>query len=687
MHTKFDELRLTGDLPSSGAVGLRVLELTRDDGHDPEELLRCIEVDPALTGRLLKLANDSRAEADAPARTAREAADRLGRGAVHGVALGFTLVSEGGREHARNFGYDAYWRRALASAVSAEVLGRVIGRVDPAAAFTCALLSDVGQLAFASVHAERYSDLVLANPGLTDLQLARIETRALGIDHFEASAAVMRSWGLPREFQEIALLRSHGSGLELDDSADEDAAEDDLDRRRSLLAVVRGARTIAEVLTGSWDLEDEAWRGSFLALDALAPELALDRDALLALCDAVLPEWSRWGAVLGVDSVPASGFEQVALELDRRGGLGGAPAGEVSGAALEGGDDEDASVFQPELDLPVQVLDGAAEDAEGLRVLLVDDDTQMLRLIAHHLRREGFEVLTAEASEEGLACALEQQPQILITDWMMPGMSGLELTRTLRRSAFGAKMYMIVVTARGEDEQIVEAFEAGADDYVVKPFNPKVLLSRVRAAQRMIQLRERVEESERGRLRQVAELGIVTRKLRAAALTDALTELPNRRYAMKRLKQEWEAAARSGRPLSVIMCDIDHFKSVNDEHGHDVGDVVLKEVANALQARGRASDVLCRIGGEEFLVINVATDLETSAMAAERLRAAVAKRVIRQGSFHRSVTLSLGVAQMAPGMRSVDDLIKAADEALYVAKEAGRNRVETAGRAGERESA
>ena len=343
-------------------------------------------------------------------------------------------------------------------------------------------------------------------------------------------------------------------------------------------------------------------------------------------------------------------------------------------------EERDAALFQVEADLPLERgVDGPSVDDDPPRVLLVDDDSMMLGLIAHHLRREGYEVLTAGSSSEGLAAALEHHPQIVITDWMMPGMSGIELCRSLRRSKTGAKMYVLLVTARGEDEQIV-GLRRGADDYVVKPFNPRILIARVRAGARMIQLRERIEQSERSRLRQVAELGIMTRRLRAAALTDQLTDLPNRRYAMKRLKQEWEAARWTGRPLSVIMCDVDHFKRVNDEHGHDTGDAVLREVARVLRSSGRASDVLCRLGGEEFIVINTATDVATTERVAERLREAVARLTIDHGTYRGGVTLSLGIAQMLPGMDGTDELIKAADEALYAAKAKGRNRTCVAGR-------
>ena len=517
MNAKFDELRLTGSLPSPSTAGLRILELTKDDDYDHEELVRTILADPALSGRLIKIANATREDALPNVTTVSQATIRLGPGAVRNVALNFSLPADNRRRKAESFDYEEYWSMALGTAVAVHVLAQVTRHVDPSVAFTCALLADVGKLAFASVHPERYSELLRDNVGATDVLLARLESRVFGIDHFEVSAAIMAHWGLPREFQEVALLRARE--LSVSELPASDEGVDD-DGKKTLLTLVRAGREIATVLTGEWDPDDARWRGAFLQLQALCGPLDMEYDALLSLCDAVVPSWKEWGVIIGISTAKVGSFQEVANEFERR-GLRAASVGATEDLQILAPNDEaEAGLFQAELDLPLQPLNRpGTEDEEPTRVLLVDDDSQMLRLIGHHLRREGYEVLTAETSKEGLALALEHHPQILITDWMMPGMSGLQLCSTLRRSQAGMKMYILLVTARGEDEQVVEAFGAGADDYVVKPFNPKILLARVRAAQRMIQLRERVEDSERSRLQQVAELGIMTRKLRAAALT------------------------------------------------------------------------------------------------------------------------------------------------------------------------
>jgi diguanylate cyclase (GGDEF)-like protein len=157
-------------------------------------------------------------------------------------------------------------------------------------------------------------------------------------------------------------------------------------------------------------------------------------------------------------------------------------------------------------------------------------------------------------------------------------------------------------------------------------------------------------------------------------LLDPLTGIPNRRYAMDRIQQEWAAAERGSRPLSCMLIDVDHFKSVNDNYGHDVGDLVLKRVADVLKHTARTHDVVCRIGGEEFLMICPDSDAQAAAQCAERLRQAVGAMRMQVGKVSLQVTISLGVAAMGPAMRGPEAMVKAADQAVYSAKQAGRNR-------------
>jgi two-component system cell cycle response regulator len=257
----------------------------------------------------------------------------------------------------------------------------------------------------------------------------------------------------------------------------------------------------------------------------------------------------------------------------------------------------------------------------------------------------------------------------------MPGLDGVSFCKALRQTDEGQQMYFIILSALELDDQLVEAFESGVDDYVTKPFTPRVLAARLRAGQRVIKLQEDARRDSENLRRFAAELAVANRRLQQAALTDPLTGLPNRRYGMERLEQEWASGVRSQRPLTCMVVDVDQFKQVNETYGHDSGDVVLRQVAAVLRKEARTEDVICRIGGEEFLVISPDTALPAALHLAERLRSAVAKTRASDGAIAQNITVSIGVAQREPGMVRVDELLKATDTALYGAKRAGRNRV------------
>jgi len=321
---------------------------------------------------------------------------------------------------------------------------------------------------------------------------------------------------------------------------------------------------------------------------------------------------------------------------------------------------------------------------QKLRILLVDGDSACLNVEAQHLLSAGHDVLTATSGEDALRLMREHGPPILITDWQMPGMTGIELCRQVRTCESIGFVYVIVLTSQFDTEALVTAFEAGADEFLPKPVNHIELLARLHAAHRIIRLQTDIDRRNREVLLANARLAIAARdledanqRLRVLATTDELTGLLNRREALNRLAKAWANADRHGVPLSVIALDIDHFKRCNDTHGHAVGDMVLREIAHTMRDACRTTDELCRVGGEEFLVICTGTALDALA-AAERLRSAVATTPIRHGSSELTVTVSLGVAERAPTMLTPDDLLRIADEALYGAKAGGRNRVHAA---------
>jgi diguanylate cyclase (GGDEF)-like protein len=318
----------------------------------------------------------------------------------------------------------------------------------------------------------------------------------------------------------------------------------------------------------------------------------------------------------------------------------------------------------------------SAASADGpLRVLVVDDDASIRALIKAMLLHAGYEVIEATDGQEGFEKALEARPQIMITDWMMPQMDGVELTRALRQTKLGRGIYILILTALEAEERLVEAFDAGVDDFMSKPLRSRVLGARLRAGQRVVMLQQEIERDREEIRRFAAELAVTNRRLQEAALTDVLTGFPNRRYAIERFQQEWLASNRSRRPLSCMMIDVDNFKGINDTHGHDVGDMVLKRTAQAIKSGLRAQDVVCRTGGDEFVVICPETDLAAALACAERVRKAVADVKLSAGELDIRGSVSIGVATRESGMTDIGALLKRADEGLYQSKQGGRNRV------------
>jgi diguanylate cyclase (GGDEF)-like protein len=283
-------------------------------------------------------------------------------------------------------------------------------------------------------------------------------------------------------------------------------------------------------------------------------------------------------------------------------------------------------------------------------------------------------VLVARNGVEAMRIVEQQHPQLVITGWTMQQMDGITLCRRLRENPERRDVYVIILTMQESVDRLVEAFDAGADDYLVKPVAQKVFFARLRAAQRVVRLQEELAFDREQLLRFSKDLAASNERLQRLALTDALTELPNRRFAMERLEQEWALSKRGDRTLSCMMVDVDYFKPINDKFGHQAGDEALKCIANTLRQSARTQDVVCRYGGEEFLVICPDTGIDAAYQCAERLRLNVAALKFKSQGADIRLTISVGVAQKKGGIASIEDLLHRADECLYAAKQGGRNR-------------
>lgn len=320
----------------------------------------------------------------------------------------------------------------------------------------------------------------------------------------------------------------------------------------------------------------------------------------------------------------------------------------------------------------------------GTRVLIVDDDIAALDLIERYLSTQGYEVLRATTTDEAMARMFSDEPKIVLTDLNMPGLNGLDFCRTLRSHEGVGFAYVIVLTAQSDSQTLIQAFDAGADGFIAKPVDKQTLLSWMRSADRMVSLDQGIARRQLEICRLSAEMTIANEKLAEAnkklqvmAVTDELTGAYNRREAMSRLKSLTHAGDRYGQLFSCILLDIDYFKKFNDRHGHAAGDYVLRNVTEIVQRCVRVTDAVCRIGGEEFLIICPFTPIEGALACAEKIRCDIADAVFEVGEAKLNVTVSLGVAQRE-GREAVDDILHRADEALYASKQAGRNRVTTA---------
>lgn len=288
-------------------------------------------------------------------------------------------------------------------------------------------------------------------------------------------------------------------------------------------------------------------------------------------------------------------------------------------------------------------------------VLVADDDPSIVRLVRHCLLNEGFEVRTASDGRQALEAIRSECPDLLITDWDMPFVNGLELVRTLRQESLPQYVYTLFLTSRVDPSDTIEALSSGADDFLLKPIERGDLMLRMKIARRALE-----------RVRHDAML----------AETDALTGLHNRRSFEQYCEREIAVTLRQPRPLSLAMLDIDHFKSINDRDGHAVGDLVLQVVATVLSERCRRTDRVCRLGGDEFCILLPGLDEATATVWAERVLHAVTNISVPAAGSVVSVSATMGVATWNEEITSSKILLEMADEALLTAKRTGRGRVE-----------
>jgi len=605
----FSQLKAAERLPSPSGTAYTIMQLLKKDNTTVQQLANTAKSDPALTSRILSFANSAAFGARRPIADVTEAVRMMGMQAVRNFALSLSLVSNNSKGRCVDFDYGAYWSQALAMAVAIAAITSRERTVASEEAFSLGLLSEIGLLALATAWPDYFGECLRSSRGD---DLLKLELERFAVDHQQLTLMLLQDWGLPGLFLDALKLSYEPPG-------------GDVSRTARFASQLAFTRQVAKHCVA-----DDRYRAALLP--GLQQEAALHHLEGEELCQFLLgvsQQWHLWGKLIDIKTDVRLAFQAI---------------------------EEEQTVT-----------------LHGLDILLVDDDAMILARLSKQLAAAGHRIAVCRDGEAALKHVYENKPQLVITDWRMKPMDGLELCKTLRSSDIGKKLYMIMLTAAETEDELVEAFDAGIDDYVTKPVNLKILLARIRAGQRIATLQQELEKEKQDIQRFNAELALVNRRLGIMANTDILTGLPNRRYALARLEQEWDAAQRYHRPLSVLMLDLDHFKSVNDTLGHDGGDAVLVHAAKIMKASVRATDIACRFGGEEFLIIATNTDGNTAKMLAERIRVNIQTHQPKDMALTRPVTASIGVAGSVGAETGWSELIKMADLALYEVKSTGRN--------------
>ena len=293
-----------------------------------------------------------------------------------------------------------------------------------------------------------------------------------------------------------------------------------------------------------------------------------------------------------------------------------------------------------------------------MKILIAEDDPVSRRLLEVFLRKWGYDVVvTCDGSEAWDVLQRPDAPNMVISDWMMPNVDGLDLCRKIREIKKSDYTYFIILTAKERKEDVVKGLEAGADDFLIKPFHQEELKYRVQIGERIIELEQRILQ---------------------LATTDSLTGVLNRRAFMERMEEEIQRSKRENSAFSLILADIDYFKKINDSYGHQAGDLVLKRFSEQLSKVSRPYDFVGRYGGEEFVVCLPGVDDLQARSVAERMHKKVEEMQIKLPNSSQTVkiTASFGVASFRlESKESVDSITGRADDAMYRAKRKGRNRV------------
>lgn len=613
----FQDLKASDRLPTPSGTALAILRLTQSDDATARSVAELVQTDPALSGRILKFANSATISPRRPIISIQDAVQLLGMSTVGQFAISLSIIGRYQKGPCQNFDYPLYWSFALIRAVAFQAISGFQRITASEEAFSIGLLADIGKLAMATLWPEAYSKLLADTPAE---QLLLVEQHHFAINHLELSLLLLADWGFPAVFLESL-------------------------KQKQFTELVAGTRSnllthqlVFAEYSAKYCLGDAGYRQTLeVNLKRLADPYGLQKDELRAFLTSMEQQWRTLGELINVST-------------------------------------------ETRLSSPASDAHSLQKEMNGIEVLLVCDEESTAESLVRIIREYGYTVSLFKNKESALAYFLDHKPGPVIII-LYSGLQGWEAT-DIYQSVLGfskkKSLYLIHLAAKGDDETMAEALECGADAFLYQPINPKVLKAQLAVGKRFIHIQRTLAKNLADIDRFNEELSATTQRLEVMANTDFLTSLPNRRYALSRLEQEWTAMARHKRPLCVLMLDLDHFKLINDSSGHAVGDEVLVHVTKVMRKSVRVNDILCRLGGEEFLVIAPDTDRAAVLVLAERMRSAIEQQQPEGLKLQCKITVSIGAASPIPQDVDIgwENLLKRADQAMYHVKNSGRNGVQ-----------
>ncbi len=643
--TSFKRLKATGNLPSPQGAALAIMRATQSEDVSLVEVARVVKGDPAFVGRLIRAANGLVGYRQRPIVAVQDALTVLGLPAVRHLALCFSLLSSYRAGTSKGFDYDRYWSSSLLTGVAMQALATPERRVPTEESYSVGLLSRIGELALATVFPERYDELRAQPSSSVAERLIELERRQFGTDHRELGAAMIHDWGFPEIFCEAVYVHEAvgegGSTIE--------------PRVKKIADMLALSRAMAHFCLATGNEQLALARG----LVAAAWRLEIDKAALATIGDRISLDWSGWASLLKLQTRPLPPFAE--LIADHPGMTPVMPMVE-------------APVYEESPPrVPVRRNTGGARSR--MRVLVAGQEAKARTQIRELLEAAGHEVQEANSALLAAELVLLVQPHMVIVDWALAGGPGLDLVERLRRIPSGRTLHLLVLTPSSDEQTVVDIFEAGADDYLAQPLSSRVLLARLKAAQRIVDLHHEIEQ-ERNEIRLLSAELAASNRLRhdtVVAVEQGGTMMP--KVFFERLRRECASSLAGATALACMAVGVDEIESLEQTYGADFASAAETHVSACLAKVLRSDDLICHSARGVFLVCCPKTAQVDAKHAAERARRAVESTTVSSNRLQVRLTVSIGLAGCGETTFSADMLIEAAQAALESAKAEGRNRV------------